>query len=122
MHKEVADTPTNVVPIDILRITNNIITTTIPSGIKTKIMDKHERQIDTITEHIIKHYPRYQHLQQSFEWVADRNSIEAHFSQQHITHIATDGGYDPITGISTYGWVIASSDMIIVTGWAFKSR
>jgi ribonuclease HI len=31
-------------------------------------------------------------------------------------HIATDGGYDPNSGISTYGWVIATADTIIATG------
>jgi hypothetical protein len=30
--------------------------------------------------------------------------------------MATDGGYDPGTGISTFGWVVASKDTVMVTG------
>jgi ribonuclease HI len=71
---------------------------------------------NSTTEYISNHYSRFQHLHNSFEWAVDNNITMAHLTSQQLTHIATDGGYDPRTGISTYGWVIASNDTILATG------
>jgi hypothetical protein len=30
--------------------------------------------------------------------------------------MATDGGYEPRSGISTYGWVVATNETVLATG------
>jgi ribonuclease HI len=112
----VSTPPQDAIPIDVIRIDNNKnIITTIPSRIEQKTMES-KSQLDCVSAYIINNYPRYQHLHQCFEWILDDISISEHFSGYQTTHLATDGGYEPATGISTYGWVIASPEAIIATG------
>jgi ribonuclease HI len=105
----------DVVPIDIIRTSSSVIITTIPA--ETELQTKPSKTYNnSTTEYISNHYSRFQHLHNSFEWAVDNNTTMEHFTSQQLTHIATDGGYDPSTGISTYGWVIASNDTILATG------
>jgi ribonuclease HI len=50
------------------------------------------------------------------EWELTKNEARQLFMEAPEINIATDGGYNPKSGISTYGWVIATDDQVIVTG------
>jgi hypothetical protein len=65
---------------------------------------------------IAKEYSKWQHLHHYIEWIAEEQKALEYFSHDKTIHIASDGGYAPSNGISSFGWVVASDTEILSTG------
>jgi hypothetical protein len=107
--------PTTAVPIDILRRTHDVIITNIPSTYAQH--DNTDPDIkDATTRHISRNFSIWKHLHNHVEWELPESKARQLLMSTTKLNIASDGGYDPKTGISTYGWVIATGDQVLVTG------
>jgi ribonuclease HI len=106
---------TNTVPIDVIRQTDNIIVTNIP---QPRITETHQASLtdDRVSKIILEQYPRWRHLHNSYRSIMDDHLAREAILAAKVVYIATDGGYEPRSGISSYGWVIASSDSMLITG------
>jgi ribonuclease HI len=107
--------PTTAVPIDILSRQGQHITTNIPSNLD-KEPNKPRRA--GLEGYLQDAFPNLvQHIHSLVTWEQDDDTLHALLeTQDAIIFAASDGGYDPQSGISTYGWVVASNQTVLVTG------
>jgi hypothetical protein len=114
--EEVNSIPTNTtVSIEVIRQTNNTIVTNIP---QPRCHNIHNALVpaDEVSNIVSKQYPRWKHLHNSYEWSMDEHQAREVILAAKVMYIATDGGYEPRGGISSYGWAIASPDSVLATG------
>jgi ribonuclease HI len=111
----VSDTPISATPIDIIQNRPDRIITNIPQPflIKENNMPK---EGDGLAQYISRNYPAWKHLHNNTEWAIDETKAQELLTTTKDIHLATDGGYKPKTGVSTYGWVIATEDTVVITG------
>jgi hypothetical protein len=57
-----------------------------------------------------------EHILGTVSLLYDTDDIKALFYAKARVDIASDGGHDPETGISTYGWVVAVNKLLIAKG------
>jgi hypothetical protein len=56
------------------------------------------------------------HIVGTAQLLHDTDDIKALFYEKARVDIASDGGHDPETGISTFGWVVAVNKLLIAKG------
>jgi hypothetical protein len=104
------DPPTNYIPTDILTITENEIRTANTKPTREKQAKEREN-----LRWYEKAPPNLQQLIGKTEIVFDDDDLE--IPDKHaVFEIASDGGHDPQSGISTFGWVVAVNKQIIAKG------
>jgi hypothetical protein len=59
---------------------------------------------------------KYPHLTGHTSLLMDPNDIQEIFHDKTHIEIASDGGHDPESGISTFGWVIAANTSLMAKG------
>jgi hypothetical protein len=102
--------PEEKIPIDILSVTKDHIMTGIPCG-------KQEKQPKETAD--IENFPsrlRRLPLEWTVSLLMEENDIDQQLSSQTTFEIASDGGYDPLSGISSFGWVISMNRSLLAKG------
>jgi ribonuclease HI len=103
-------------PIEIIRQTNDSIITNIPKPTMTHVDRDEQETEDEIITYVTRNMPKWKHLLNHVEWETPKDTARALLNGASILNIASDGGYEPKSGISTYGWVLATNEQVIVTG------
>jgi hypothetical protein len=104
--------PTQVVPIDIIECTDNQIRT---SPALRQRQDQTGLQTITIPWYR-KPFQSFQLLTGQISLLIDPEDIHSLFQNKAHIEIASDGGHEPTTGISTYGWTAAANKILIAKG------
>jgi hypothetical protein len=103
--------PDQAIPIDLTGETHeNWITGLPPPGI---IKNTSKTTPMNITSKITSDMSR---LENTTKLLMDEHDIPDLFSQSTLIETASDGGFNPTTGISSFGWVVAVNKTLIAIG------
>jgi hypothetical protein len=104
--------PPEATPIDIINISEGSITTRQARPINSTTTN----QLSTNTPWFMKSVEALDHIVGTVQLLQDTDDIRTIFSERARVDIASDGGHDPETGISTFGWVAAVNKLLIAKG------
>jgi hypothetical protein len=109
-HQTLVDPPTTYIPTDILHITEHEIRTanTQPMLKNPVTTRRYQRWFEEAPKNL-------QHLIGNTDIIFDDSDLEL-WEDHSAFEIASDGGHDPQSGISTFGWVVARNRQIIAKG------
>jgi ribonuclease HI len=111
-HSQSTQLPDDLVPIDIIK--------EIPGGIGTK-MALPMTQSKTIQENRTEWFQQTKgNLNQLVGEIAllhDPEEMQQLFTETTHVEIASDGGHDPTSGKSSFGWVISANKQLLAKGW-----
>jgi hypothetical protein len=92
------------------------IVTNIPHTKVNALTTREMARMDEITWFICQKYPKWKHLHNDMEWALGEAQAREMSTSARTLIMATDGGYKPRSGISTYGWVVATNETVLATG------
>jgi hypothetical protein len=107
---EADDIPPLAAPVDILTYTENEIRTTRRAG------NKQANKKQETTTWSKKSSQRLRHIIGDIDITRSESGIRELIAERSIFEAASDGGFDPDTGISSFGWVMAINKNIIARG------
>jgi hypothetical protein len=90
--------------------TNHIKTTTAATALDTA---------PSASQHVIWYQrtpEKHNHMTGNISLLVDEHDIPSFFQEKAHIEIASDGGHDPKTGISTFGWAVAVDKLLIAKG------
>lgn len=106
--------PRTAYPIDIVITTEEQIITSRESNRRPQMTTTLQSEYIRLNEHwhIKQHDPLLKHIQ----LLMDQEEIMDRLQQPVCIEIASDGGFNPTTGRSTYGWAIAIDKINLAMG------
>jgi hypothetical protein len=105
--------PRDAVPIDIIKQTEDTyVTGKTTAGREPENQDSWEtktlkRKVITLSSQTLFH---------DIQLKVEEDDIEQQMQQKSYVDIATDGSYDQVSGISSYGWTMAINQTVVATG------
>jgi hypothetical protein len=105
-----SELPPFAIPVDIIRKDKNIIkTSTAPKFATSTPKGKKRKWYERAPAHL-------EHIIGTIAVYSSEHEIANLITQNPKLDIASDGGHEPSSGISTFGWVVAVNTIIIATG------
>jgi hypothetical protein len=102
--------PPFAVPVDIIRKDKNLIkTSTVPKWAMSTTKSEELKWYERAPAHL-------EHIIGTVAIHSAEHEITNLFTNNPKIEIASDGGHEPSTGISTFGWVVAANSIIIAKG------
>jgi hypothetical protein len=106
-----AQRPPKATPIDIIEMDpNRIKTTTAATTLDTA---------PSASQHVIWYQrtpEKHNHMTGNISLLVDDHDLPSLFQDKAHIDIASDGGHDPKTGISTFGWAVSVNKLLIAKG------
>jgi hypothetical protein len=103
--------PKNAIPTDFLTATVNKIRTS-----KTAATPRKKPMVEQVKKWHEGGDTKLSHLNGNIELLFDETD-DTIFKEELHFEISSDGGHDPKSGISTFGWVVAVNKQLIAKGW-----
>jgi hypothetical protein len=104
--------PLEATPIDIIHSSEESIT----MWRAMPIISTTQNQILTIMPWFLQPVKALDHIVGMVSLLYDTDDIKELFHSRARVDIASDGGHDPETGISTFGWVVSANKLLIAKG------
>jgi hypothetical protein len=106
-----AQKPPKAVPIDITKMGHNCIKTTTAAAMRDTA--------PPASQHVIwyqRSSEKHNHMTGNISLLVDDNDLTSLFQDKAHIEIPSDGGHDPQSGISTFGWAVAVDNLLIAKG------
>jgi hypothetical protein len=109
--QDVSTLPDEAMPIDIIQESPTMYITNMPTPLYRPLRPK---RIGTFAE--LLDSKKKETFFKDICLTMEESDIRDKFRQQAIIDTATDGGFDQLPGIISYGWVVAVNEMVIAKG------